>query len=230
MTRPHRHRRLGRHRRRPLAPPTGWSPARTPTSPRDIRAASRAADVDAAPLGRTGDGVGLAAQPRRLARDHTRRRHRRRRHLRPQRVPRRDRLRRPRPRQARDLREADRPHVGWPLGTWRSPPPKPTRRPGVLLLPHRGRRSAGLASSLDSGELGAVAHFRGWMLPGLRRQPRPRPRLAGPPGRVGCRRLGDLGSHIIDIARYLCGEITGVSASTRELVDRTSRRRASTTS
>ena len=36
----------------------------------------------------------------------------------------------------------------------------------------------------------------------------------------GAGALGDLGSHIIDIARYLCGEITGVYATTRELVER----------
>ena len=36
----------------------------------------------------------------------------------------------------------------------------------------------------------------------------------------GAGALGDLGSHIIDIARYLCGDITGVYATTRELVER----------
>jgi levoglucosan dehydrogenase len=45
---------------------------------------------------------------------------------------------------------------------------------------------------------------------------------AGGPGldESGAGALGDLGSHIIDIARYLCGDITGVYAATRELVDR----------
>lgn len=73
---------------------------------------------------------------------------------------------------------------------------------------------------LDSGELGAVRHFRGWMLQDYAANPAHdlgwRARLA----ESGAGALGDLGSHIIDIARYLCGEITGVYATTRELVQR----------
>lgn len=73
---------------------------------------------------------------------------------------------------------------------------------------------------LDSGELGAVRHFRGWMLQDYAADPGHdlgwRARLA----ESGAGALGDLGSHIIDIARHLCGEITGVQATTRELVDR----------
>ena len=73
---------------------------------------------------------------------------------------------------------------------------------------------------LDSGELGAVRNFRGWMLQDYAANPAHdlgwRARL----GESGAGALGDLGSHIIDIARYLCGEIDGVYATTRELVQR----------
>jgi predicted dehydrogenase len=37
---------------------------------------------------------------------------------------------------------------------------------------------------------------------------------------AGAGALGDLGSHVIDVARYLCGEITAVCASTRSFVER----------
>ena len=73
---------------------------------------------------------------------------------------------------------------------------------------------------VDSGELGAVRNFRGWMLQDYAANPAHdlgwRARLA----ESGAGALGDLGSHITDIARYLCGEITGVYAATRELVER----------
>lgn len=73
---------------------------------------------------------------------------------------------------------------------------------------------------LDSGELGAVRNFRGWMLQDYAADPAHdlgwRARLA----ESGAGALGDLGSHITDIARYLCGEIDGVYATTRELIQR----------
>jgi len=65
-----------------------------------------------------------------------------------------------------------------------------------------------------------VRHFRGWFFQDYAGSPRHdlgwRARLA----ESGSGALGDLGSHIIDISRYLCGEITSVSATMRELVDR----------
>jgi predicted dehydrogenase len=73
---------------------------------------------------------------------------------------------------------------------------------------------------IDSGELGAVRNFRGWMLQDYAANPAHdlgwRARL----DQSGAGALGDLGSHVIDIARYLCGEITGIYATTRELVAR----------
>jgi predicted dehydrogenase len=73
---------------------------------------------------------------------------------------------------------------------------------------------------IDSGELGAVRHFRGWMLQDYAANPAHdlgwRARL----DQSGAGATGDLGSHVIDIARYLCGDITGIYATTRELVAR----------
>jgi predicted dehydrogenase len=73
---------------------------------------------------------------------------------------------------------------------------------------------------IESGELGRVRHFRGWMLQDYAANPRHdlgwRARLA----ESGAGALGDLGSHIVDMARYLCGDITAVSAVMRELINR----------
>lgn len=73
---------------------------------------------------------------------------------------------------------------------------------------------------IESGDLGTVRNFRGWMLQDYASNPAHdlgwRARLA----ESGAGALGDLGSHIIDIAQYLCGDITGVYATTRSLVDR----------
>ena len=73
---------------------------------------------------------------------------------------------------------------------------------------------------IESGELGAVRHFRGWMLQDYAADPSHDLGWRARPADAGAGALGDLGSHIIDIARHLCGEITAVSATTRELVDR----------
>ncbi len=73
---------------------------------------------------------------------------------------------------------------------------------------------------IDSGELGPVRHIRGWMLQDYAADPSHdlawRARLP----EAGAGALADLGSHVIDIARHLCGEITAVAATTRELVRR----------
>jgi predicted dehydrogenase len=70
---------------------------------------------------------------------------------------------------------------------------------------------------LDAGELGGVAHFRarylqswGWDAdPGVWRLSR---------NEAGSGALGDLGAHVVDLARYLVGEITSVSALVRAIV------------
>ncbi|HET8653122.1 MAG TPA: Gfo/Idh/MocA family oxidoreductase [Gaiellaceae bacterium] len=70
---------------------------------------------------------------------------------------------------------------------------------------------------LEAGELGDVVHFRarylqswGWEADeGVWRFD---------PAQAGTGALGDLGTHIIDLARYLVGEITAVSATVRTVV------------
>jgi predicted dehydrogenase len=70
---------------------------------------------------------------------------------------------------------------------------------------------------LEAGELGDVVHFRarylqswGWDADeGVWRFD---------PAQAGTGAIGDLGTHIIDIARYLVGEITAVSAHVRAIV------------
>ena len=83
---------------------------------------------------------------------------------------------------------------------------------------------------IDAGELGTVKHWRGWMFLDYAASPRHdlgwRARL----DESGAGALGDLGSHVIDITRYLCGEIPAVSATMRLLIDRAFPPRASTTS
>jgi predicted dehydrogenase len=70
---------------------------------------------------------------------------------------------------------------------------------------------------LEAGELGEIVHFRarylqswGWDAdPALWRFD---------PGEAGTGALGDLGTHVIDLARYLVGEIRSVSALVRTFV------------
>ena len=70
---------------------------------------------------------------------------------------------------------------------------------------------------LDAGELGAVVHFRarylqswGWDAD--------ESAWRFDPSRAGTGAIGDLGTHIIDLARYLVGEISSVSALVRTIV------------
>jgi predicted dehydrogenase len=70
---------------------------------------------------------------------------------------------------------------------------------------------------VEAGELGEIVHFRarylqswGWEAdPGLWRFER---------AQAGTGALGDLGTHVIDLARYLAGEIASVSALVRTIV------------
>ena len=75
-------------------------------------------------------------------------------------------------------------------------------------------------SMIESGELGAITYFRGWIFQDYAADPSRelgwRVRLA----ESGAGALGDLGSHIIDLSRHLCGELSAVSATLREPVDR----------
>jgi predicted dehydrogenase len=72
---------------------------------------------------------------------------------------------------------------------------------------------------VDSGMLGELVHFRarylqswGWEAPtDIWRFDR---------AQAGSGALGDLGAHIVDLARFLCGEVTAVSATVRRYVER----------
>ena len=75
------------------------------------------------------------------------------------------------------------------------------------------------AELLREGRIGAVQHFRGWMLQDYAADPRHMLGWRASRADAGAGALGDLGSHIIDVARCLCGEITGVNSLTRSLVE-----------
>ena len=71
---------------------------------------------------------------------------------------------------------------------------------------------------IESGALGEIAHFRarylqswGWDAPtDVWRFDR---------AQAGTGALGDLGAHIVDLARYLCGEVAAVAATVRSYVE-----------
>jgi predicted dehydrogenase len=70
---------------------------------------------------------------------------------------------------------------------------------------------------LEAGELGEVVHFRARYLQSSGWEADPS-RWRFDPGQAGTGVLGDLGTHIIDLARYLVGEIASVSALVRTIV------------
>ena len=72
---------------------------------------------------------------------------------------------------------------------------------------------------LESGDIGEIRHFRGRYLQDWLSDPAaPKTwRLDGAEAGTGA--IGDLGTHVIDLARYLVGEIETISALTRTFVD-----------
>jgi len=70
---------------------------------------------------------------------------------------------------------------------------------------------------LEAGELGEVVHFRGRYLQSWGWDADPE-RWRFDPAQAGTGALGDLGSHLIDLGRYLVGEISSVSALVRTFV------------
>jgi predicted dehydrogenase len=70
---------------------------------------------------------------------------------------------------------------------------------------------------LDAGELGEVVHFRLRYLQSWSWDADPKA-WRFDPERSGTGVLGDIGSHAIDLARYLAGEISSVSAAVRTIV------------
>jgi predicted dehydrogenase len=69
---------------------------------------------------------------------------------------------------------------------------------------------------IEDGALGEIRHFRGRYLQEWGEDPRPTWRFRRE--RAGSGALGDIGSHVIDLARYLVGEIRSVSAVTATFV------------
>ncbi|MFZ2049740.1 MAG: Gfo/Idh/MocA family oxidoreductase, partial [Solirubrobacteraceae bacterium] len=70
------------------------------------------------------------------------------------------------------------------------------------------------------GQLGAIQRFRGWMLQDYAADPRQAMGWRTTRAAAGAGALGDLGSHIIDIARSLCGEFDQINAVTQKLIVR----------
>jgi predicted dehydrogenase len=71
---------------------------------------------------------------------------------------------------------------------------------------------------IDAGELGEIRHFRGRYLQDWADDPDFPMVWRLDKDVAGSGALGDLGAHVIDLARYLVGEIASVSASTRTFV------------
>jgi predicted dehydrogenase len=69
---------------------------------------------------------------------------------------------------------------------------------------------------IEAGELGEIYHFRGRYLQEWGPTTADVWRFRA--GEAGSGALGDLGAHVIDLARYLAGEITSVAASVRTFV------------
>jgi predicted dehydrogenase len=72
---------------------------------------------------------------------------------------------------------------------------------------------------LEAGELGEIYHFRGRYLQEWITQPAFPKVWRLDRKRAGSGALGDLGAHVIDLARYLVGEIASVSAATRTFIE-----------
>ncbi len=70
---------------------------------------------------------------------------------------------------------------------------------------------------LEAGELGEVVHFRARYLQSWGWDADPE-LWRFDPRQAGTGAIGDLGAHIIDLARYLVGEVTAVSARVRTIV------------
>lgn len=71
---------------------------------------------------------------------------------------------------------------------------------------------------IDAGELGEIFHFRGSYLQDWLIDPSYPHEWRLNRGQAGSGSLGDLGAHVIDLARYLVGEIATVIGATRTFV------------
>jgi predicted dehydrogenase len=71
---------------------------------------------------------------------------------------------------------------------------------------------------IEAGELGDIHHFRSSYLQDWLADPKAPMTWRLDQAQAGSGALGDLGAHVIDLARYLVGEITSVSALTKTFV------------
>jgi levoglucosan dehydrogenase len=76
---------------------------------------------------------------------------------------------------------------------------------------------------IAEGRIGPLVHFRGWMLQDYASESSAELGWRVDRAQAGAGALGDLGSHIFDVARYLAGDILRVNALTRTTVDRGAR-------
>jgi len=76
---------------------------------------------------------------------------------------------------------------------------------------------------IQAGQIGPLVHFRGWFLQDYASEPSAEMGWRVDRAQAGAGALGDLGSHIFDVARYLAGDIVRVNALTRTTVDRGAR-------
>ena len=87
-------------------------------------------------------------------------------------------------------------------------------------LNYRFVRAVRLARQLlVAGELGESRHFRGRYLQDWLSDPAAPKTWRLDSAEAGTGAIGDLGTHVIDLARYLVGEIESISALTRTFVD-----------
>ena len=73
---------------------------------------------------------------------------------------------------------------------------------------------------VHEGILGTLQHFRGWMFHDYAADAKRAMGWRTTRVAAGAGALGDIGSHIIDIARCLCGDIRAVNATSRQFVQR----------
>jgi predicted dehydrogenase len=70
------------------------------------------------------------------------------------------------------------------------------------------------------GAIGEVQHFRGWMLQDYASDASQDMGWRSRAAEAGAGAVGDIGSHVLDIARAFCGELDRVTAATRSTVER----------
>lgn len=89
------------------------------------------------------------------------------------------------------------------------------RAPGVHMVAFNYRRTPAVALArkiIDEGAIGAIRNFRGTYLQDWSADPRSPLSWRFQKDVAGSGALGDIGTHVVDMARYLVGEVASVSA------------------